>query len=121
METKKLPCEVLNEFIDNNIAPIVKDHTTTVVNADNILDWMMQRNWIFGVHYTSWPDGKEHLAKDGLKEVFDAMQNVSKMVRNLQEVYNKELYRLYRLLDTTPNKEELEKLQTLEKIKALLK
>lgn len=112
---------MLNEFVDNNIAPIVKDHTPTVVNADSILDWMMQRNWSSVVHYTSWPDGKEHLAKDGLKEVFDAMQNVSEMVRNLQEVYNKELYRLYRLLDTMPNKEELEKLQTLEKIKALLK
>lgn len=116
----KLPCEVLNEFVDNNVTPIVKDHTPLVVDADSILDWMMQRNWSVNVHYTSWPDGEEHLAKDGLKRVFDVMQDVSEMVRKLQEVYNKELYRVYRLLDTMPNKEQLEELEKLNKIRELL-
>lgn len=116
----KLPAEKLNDFIDKIIEPrLVKNER--ICDANGILDWLMQKGWSKTLTYTSYPDRTVHTVKEGLKQVFDTIQELNESIRIIRALYNNELYEMYKRLDTMPNAEDEEKIHKLKEIMNLIK
>lgn len=89
-----IPSEELAKFVEANILPqTIKNETWCETN--HTLDWLMQKEWTNILQYQSWPDGIKHTVYEGLKKVFDFIQDVDESYRNIEKTYREKVYDLY--------------------------
>lgn len=108
-----------NEWIDENINSIEVPNEEWV-HTNDILDWMMQKHWSKNVVFQSWPDGQNHIAYQGLKEVFDHLQKAYNSISKMRALYNQRLYELQQQIEQLQEDASSVNVQKLQKIRAIL-